>query len=464
MHFQSLTNIARELREGQCSSLELTQYMLQRIAELNPRLHCYSEVTASLALEQATHLDKLRADGKALGPLHGVPIAIKDLLATAGVVTASGTRVMRDHIPREDATVVARLREAGAVILGKVQLTEGAYGNHHPDIAAPVNPWGEQLWSGVSSSGSGVSVAAGLAFGALGSDTGGSIRFPSAANQLVGIKPTYGRTSRHGAFPLAESLDHIGPMARSVDDAARLLQVIAGYDRRDANSINATVPDYLQALAPAGAALADLTIAVDWQFATTGVATKVVATLRKAMNALIGLGAKVVEVTVPKEYPLLVNNWVITCAAECAHAHEELFARYKSQYGPDLTHLIELGNRCSAIQYSRLERLRERFASGMDQLFEGVDLLLCPTIPTDAPTNQQMATRAIEGDAAADFLSFTAPFNYSGHPTITLPAGLDPAGLPTSFQLVGGRLCEATLLRVGAAYEQVRGPIEYPAL
>ena len=464
LHYQTLTETLQQLQAGELSSVELTQHMLDRISALDGDLHAYCTVLAESALEQAQRMDERRAAGQSPGTLQGVPIAVKDLFATAGVVTASGTTVMSDHVPREDAWVVARLEQAGAVMLGKVQLTEGAYGNHHPEICAPVNPWNAKLWSGVSSSGSGVSVAAGMAFGALGSDTGGSIRFPSAANHLVGIKPTYGRVSRRGAFPLAESLDHVGPMARSVADAACLLQVIAGFDERDATAIDADVPSYLQALAQDGDGLAGLTIGVDWRYVESGVAASVVGTVNDALHTFAELGAAVVDVTMPAEYEPLVSHWVITCAVECALAHQDYFPKHRARYGPDLRRLIELGRRCGAIQYSTLERLRERFRAGFSALFDNIDVLICPTMPTAVPTNEEMAARAEQGDVAADFLTFTAPFNYSGHPTITLPAGLDADGVPTSFQLVGDYLDEATLLRFGYAFERAGEPSEHPNL
>ena len=263
------------------SSAELNEYMVSRIVDNDERLKSYALLMIESAAQQAAQLDADRAAGKPLGPLHGVPIAIKDLLFTRGVATASGTLVMRDFKPDYDATVVTRLRDAGAVIVGKTQLTEGAFGAHHPDIDPPKNPYNSEHWPGVSSSGSGVAVAAGLAFGALGTDTGGSIRFPSAACGLVGIKPTYGRVSRYGAFALAESLDHIGPMCRTVEDAARMLEVIAGQDANDPTSLAQPVPNYVAA---AGEPLGKLIIGVDWQYASSGVDAEVVAALRAAWS------------------------------------------------------------------------------------------------------------------------------------------------------------------------------------
>ena len=461
LHWNSLSEIRKPLRNGELSAVSVTEHMLARIEQYNSDLHCYSEVLAQSALERAATLDEARRQGKPMGPLHGVPIALKDLLGTKGVVTASGTKVMAGHVPDTDATVVTRLIEAGAVVLGKVQLTEGAYGSHHPDIQAPVNPWCDDLWSGVSSSGSGVSVASGLAFGALGSDTGGSIRFPSVANCLVGIKPTYGRVSRFGAFPLAESLDHIGPLTRTVEDAAAMLQAIAGHDPRDPNSLAVGVPDFTECL---NTGVADMRFGVDWNYVESGVAPEVIATLRDAVRALRDLGADVVEVQLPRDYPTLVRNWVVTCGVECALAHKGMFPEQKDLYGPDLSGLIELGRKVGGVQYSALERIRERFRCELDDLFKSIDGFLCPSMPVSVPTVASMEETLEDAGETAEFINFTAPFNYSGHPTISLPAGLDANRRPTGFQIVGRWLGEASLVQAGRAYEQALGFSERPPI
>ncbi len=249
IHYLTLSDVCRRMKSGELTSLHVTQTLLERISELDIELRSFVGVLSEAALASAERCDKDRHEGKPLGPLHGVPVAVKDLLFTRGIATASGTKVMENFVPDEDATVITRLKDAGAVIIGKTQLTEGAFGAHHPEVDPPRNPWNPEHWPGVSSSGSGVAVAAGLTFAALGSDTGGSIRFPSASCGLVGIKPTYGRVSRFGAFPLAESLDHIGPMTRCVEDAARVLQVLAGQDPRDPTTLADSVPNYSAALA-----------------------------------------------------------------------------------------------------------------------------------------------------------------------------------------------------------------------
>ena len=244
LHYLSLDEVARRLKARKLSSVEATRAILDRIERLDPKLKSYATVTPERALQDAARLDAETAAGKSRGALHGVPIAVKDLCNTAGVPTAAGMAIHRQHVPARDATVVARLKQAGAVILGKLQMTEGAYGLHHPTVEPPVNPWNAGYWPGVSSSGSGVATASGLCFASLGSDTGGSIRFPSTMNGLSGLKPTWGRVSRAGVFPLAESLDHIGPMCRSALDSALVLGVIAGADPDDPTASPRPVPDY----------------------------------------------------------------------------------------------------------------------------------------------------------------------------------------------------------------------------
>jgi amidase len=459
LHYQSLSDTCRQLKSGALSSAELTEYMVSRIVDHDEQLKSYALLMIESAAQQAAQLDADRQAGKPLGPLHGVPIAIKDLLFTKGVPTASGTLVMRDFKPDFDATVVTRLREAGAVIIGKTQLTEGAFGAHHPEIDPPKNPYNPNHWPGVSSSGSGVAVAAGLAFGALGTDTGGSIRFPSAACGLVGIKPTYGRVSRHGAFALADSLDHIGPMCRSVEDAARMLEVIAGQDPNDATSLKAAVPNYVAAAAEP---LGKLVIGVDWTYASSGVDDEVVGALHAACKRFTDAGAEIVEVQMPPEYRQLVDEWGITCGVECARAHAQYFPARRDEYGPVLSSLIDLGLSVPQEKYDELEVVRASFRQKLDLVLAEVDVLLAPCMTSVAPTVEEMDRSVSSEDGRAAFITFTAPFDYSGHPTITLPAGLNQAGLPLSFQLIGAHLSEPLLVRAGSAHEQALGPMPHP--
>src|SRR6201991_1947433 len=293
LHYLGLIEVGKQIQARKLSPVEVTKAMLGRIDQLDARLKSYAHVMGDTALADAATAEKEIASGKIRGPLHGVPVAVKDLCWAKGAPAAHGMTIHRDFRPTEDATVVTRLKDAGAIILGKLQQTEGAYADHHPKIDPPKNPWNADLWSGASSSGSGVATAAGLCFGSLGSDTGGSIRFPSAANGITGLKPTWGRVSRHGVFALAASLDHIGPMARSAVDAGFMLRVIAGLDPNDPTTLAAQVPDYLAGL---DRGVRELRIGVDADYNEAGSDPDVVRAVREARKVLERLGAFIKEV------------------------------------------------------------------------------------------------------------------------------------------------------------------------
>jgi len=456
LHWLTLSEVCRRIKSGELTSKAVTEHTLKRIRATEGRYRAYVTVTADAAMASAERLDAARQKGEPLGPLHGVPIALKDLLWTKGIVTTCGTKVLAKWVPTEDATVVTRLKAAGAVIVGKVKLTEGAFSDHHPEVDPPRNVWNEAVWPGVSSSGSGVAVAAGLAYGAIGTDTGGSIRFPSAANGCVGLKPTYGRVSRHGAFPLADSLDHIGPMARSTEDCARMLGVMAGHDVNDPTSIGSAVPNYGLSI---GESIRGMRVGIDRAYAEKGVAADVVAGLNAALATLRDLGAEIVDVKLPA-YEALVQGWGITCGVETALAHAQFFPSRRSDYGAPLARLIEGGLAAPATAYATLERKRERFRTDLEALLHTVDVLIAPAMVFPPPKVSQMASLLAAG--VADFITFTAPFNYSGHPTLTLPATFNGDGLPISFQLIGRHLGEPTLVRAGHAYEQARGALKLP--
>lgn len=461
LHYQSLSDVCRQIKSGALTSVAVTEHQLARIQALDPDLKSLAMVMSDTALAQAEACDRSRAKGEPLGPLHGVPIGLKDLLFTKGFRTASGTQVMADFVPAYDATVVSRLRNAGAVLVAKTQLTEGAFGSHHPRIECPRNPYETSHWPGVSSSGSGVAVAAGLVFGALGSDTGGSIRFPSASCGLVGLKPTYGRVSRHGAFPLSATLDHIGPMTRTVEDAARMLGVIAGQDEADATSLASPVPNYM-----GGEHGADgMRIGIDWSYATQGVSLAVVEGLREAIAHFEAAGAELVEIEMPGDYASLVEGWAITCAVDCVVAHAGMYPEQADQYGQSLARLLDLGMTVDRARYDQLERLRASFRSELDVCLAGVDLVISPCMTTLPPTIAEMETPGgFNEEGLAPFLTFTAPFDYSGHPTLSLPLALGELALPRSFQLIGPHLGEDRLIRAGLAFEKIRGAPSRPPI
>lgn len=457
LHAIDLVTLADALAAGAVSAEALTAHMLARIGETADRYRAYRCVLPEQALAAARACDAARAEGRSLGPLHGVPVAIKDLLELEGTGNHVGSPVYADVTSREDAEVVRRLKAAGAVILGKLELTEGAFSHHHPSVAAPLNPWGAERWTGVSSSGSGVAVAARLCHGALGTDTGGSIRFPSAANGLVGLMATYGRVSRRGAFPLAESLDHIGPMTRTVADAARMFGVLAGHDPRDPNSRDLPVPD-CEAELERG--VEGLRLGIDRAWIATGVDAQVREAVETAAAGLEDAGAQIVECRLP-DGRALVDGWAITAAAEAALAHGERFPARRGQFGPVFAALLDLGHRSTALDYAALERAREHYRRDLDVLLQDVDALLAPAMPFRVPLAAHME-RGDRPAGEADPITFTAPFDYSGHPALTLPTGLDDEGLPLAFQLVGRAFEEPLLLRIGAAWERARGPLAVP--
>ncbi len=449
VHFLELVEIGRRLRAKQISPVELTEAMLKRIARLDRKLHSYALVTADLARAQARKAEAEIMRGRDRGPLHGVPIAVKDLCYTKGIPTAAGTVIHRDFKPRFDATVVQRLRNAGAVLLGKLQMTEGAFAAHHPKITAPVNPWHPDYWPGVSSSGSGVATAAGLCFGSLGSDTGGSIRFPSAANGLTGLKPTWGRVSRHGVFDLAPTLDHVGPIARSAADAGAILGAIAGADANDPTALQAAVPNYLAGLERG---VRGLRIGVDRGLNRRGVSPDVVQGIARALKVFAALGAEIDNI----EYPdpdQVAGEWRAHCAAETAVVHEATYPKYAKDYGGALAQLIDRGRAMSAGDYQKILLRRREFSGRVARLFEAVDLVILPTMPGPI-SNTEVLARALDPKTITARMRFTAPADLTGGPTITLPSGFTADGLPITFQLAGRHLEEDLLIRAGHAFQR----------
>ena len=463
LHYRSLADVAGDIRSGALSAVEVMRHTLERIARLEPRLHAFAEVRAEAALKEAAAADARKARGAALGPLHGVPIAVKDLCALAGTRTGAGGFFSTGFKPSDTATVVTRLQEAGAIVVGKAQLTEGAWGTHHPDIASPVNPWAEDRWSGSSSSGSGVSVAAGLAFGATGTDTAGSIRFPSACNHLVGLKPTWGRVSRHGVFPLSDTFDHVGPIARSVLDVALMYQAMAGADALDPTSRNEPVADCV-AGARAGR-LKGVKIGVDPAYALGGLDAATTAALNGAIAQMTAQGAVAVEVRLP-EVDAMLPRALMAAAAEAAISHAATYPAERAKYGKAYCDFLDLGRATTATDYAAVAIWRREFAGALRLLFAGVDMLVAPVLPVAPLKVAEM--KAMEGApplASAGFLRFTVPFNLAGVPTLTLPMGCTSEGAPLGFQLIGAELSEAALLSAGAAYETASGfSARHPAI
>lgn len=450
VHYMELLEVSKLIQSRKLSSVEVTQAQLDRIAKLDTKLKSYVTVMADKALKEAKMADEQIAKGAIKGPLHGVPVAVKDLCWTDGEATTFGMPIFSNNITREDGTVPRKLREAGAVILGKVQLTEGALTDHHPDVPAPVNPWNADHWSGVSSSGSGVAPAAGLCYGAIGTDTGGSIRYPSSACGLSGIKPTWGRVSRYGAFELAATLDHLGPMNRSAADAGAMLGAIAGADVNDPTASLLPVPNYLDSV---GKGIKGMKIGVDTRYISDDVDGPTTQMMEHVLATIKGLGAEMREIRFP-DYRDVLRNWFPLCSIEAAVVHEKTYAANKSKYGPAMVNLIESGMKLSGMDYQKIILDRLAFKGRVEALFQDVDLLLVPTIPIQSPTVKQMAVTGQEyTDLWYAMMRYTAPFDMTGSPTITLPGGFTSSNAPLGFQFVAPHFREELLVQAGDAYQ-----------
>jgi len=449
LHYLELLELSRRIRAREISAVEATQAQFVRIRRLDPTLGSYVRLMPEQALDEARRADAEVAAGRHRGPLHGVPLALKDLCWTKGVPTAAGTTIYGDFTPDEDGTVVRRLREAGAVILGKTTLTEGAFADHHPSARAPVNPWSAAHWTGVSSHGSAIATAAGLCYGSLGSDTGGSIRFPVAANGCTGLKPTWGRVSRHGAFALAPTLDHIGPITRSAADAGAMLGAMAGPDPNDPTASHEPVPDYVAGMTRG---LRGLRIGIDPRLNGEGIDEPTRQTVSNAQKTIADLGGDIREVRFPDPAQVLAD-FVPLCGIEAAVVHEATYPSRKDEYGPTLAAHIERGRALSALDYEHIILRRQAFTGRMHALFQDIDLLLVPASGIAAATLDQMAALADDPELFAALLRFSSPFNMSGTPTLTLPGGVSAHGTPIAFQLVAGHFEEQLLISAGWAYQ-----------
>jgi amidase len=451
LHFKTLTEAADSIQSREISSLEVTTAILNRIASLDVTLKSYATVMEDHALASAKRADNEIAAGRYRGPLHGIPIAVKDLCFTKGIRTMGGTAVLAEHVPEYDSTVVERLESAGAVLLGKLNLTEGAMAGYHPDLDIPVNPWNKRVWSGASSSGSGVAVAAGLAYATLGSDTGGSIRFPAASCGVVGLKPTWGRVSRYGVLALAESLDHIGPLTRSTADAAAVLQAIAGHDPNDPTSLPGPVPDISAGM---DGGVKGLRIGLDEQYVFDKADWELAEAVVSGVQTLKTLGAEIVNVTLP-DLDAFMPAWVTLCTAEAVLAHEATYPSRRDDYGPWFRGWLDLGSKVSGADYARANNMRAALNGLLRGVFEKIDLLACPSMSgPPMPVTEEELYGSMEGFVPSD-LRFTAPFDFNGAPTLSVPCGFSQDGLPLSLQFVGHYLSEPLLCQVGYAYQEV---------
>jgi aspartyl-tRNA(Asn)/glutamyl-tRNA(Gln) amidotransferase subunit A len=442
---------ASALRERRVSSVELVRAALDRIERLNPSLRAFLTVLPERALERAAQCDRESAAGAIRGPLHGVPVAVKDLFDMRGIPTTGGA-IIYDGVPATgDAAAVEKLEAAGAVIVGKLNLHELAYGvtSENPHFGTVRNPWNQEHSAGGSSGGSGAAVAAGLVFAALGTDTGGSIRIPAAFCGTVGFKPTFGLVSRYGTQPLGFSLDHVGPLARSVRDAAAVLDVIAGYDSRDPASVANPVAGYVPAeICSIGGIRIGIPDPDVWQ----PIDREVEEAVREAIGRAGSLGAEVTRVSLP-DWEAVNTVGQVLLLAEAAAVFE--YVERREEVGPDVRALLDQGRLLPATDYIHAQRLRRQFQIEFRKVWSQVDCLITPAVPIAAPRLGQNAISLGQAEQPVRPLAtrFSRPFNVLGVPAISLPCGLTSYGLPIGLQIVGPTFQDALVLRIAAALE-----------
>ena len=444
----TLRQAAEAVRKKSASPVELTQACLKRIERLNPQLNAFITVTGEQALADARALEAEQQKGKFRGPLHGVPIALKDNIDTAGVRTTAGSALFADRVPSEDAEVVRRLKAAGAVFLGKLNLHEFAAGGTSvvTYFGAVHNPWKRDRSPGGSSGGSAAAVAARLCYGALGTDTGGSIRQPAAFCGIAGLKPTYGRVSNRGVIPLSWTLDHTGPMCRTVADCAILLQAIAGYDPADTTTADAPVPDYLAAL---GTKVLSFRLGIPRALFYDKLEPDIAAAVNTAIEALRKLTAGAREVVLPPvaDLPSIVQP-------EMYAYHAPHYAKTPLLYQQATRKRLQRGGEAPAATYIQARREVERLRRVVPSIFSSVDLLVTPTTARPPYSLEEALKRDNEEITPVPMLSNTGPFNIFGLPAISIPCGFTSEGLPIGLQISGPPLGETQVLALAHAYEQ----------
>lgn len=450
LHYASIDEVSAALSAGAVSSLELLDQLLQRIDRLDGELQSFSTVMAETARAEAKAAEQEIRAGRWRGPLHGVPIAVKDLYGTSAAPTTFGSRHLR-HLQVPDAEVVTRLRNAGAVVVGKLRMSEAALTDHGVDLPVPVNPWGADTWVGTSSSGCAAATAAGLCFGSLGSDTGGSIRGPASAAGLTGLKTTRGAVPTEGTLTLSRSLDTLGPFARSARDCRLLLDAMLG--RTSDVDPSASRPR--------------LRLGVDPGLLAT-ISAPVCAMIEATAMTFAGLDVEIVEVTVPDGAPLAAD-WVTFVGHEALTDLRHLYPPERNaEFGPEVTHVLSEGGRARADDLERISSCAWAYRRALDSVLEAVDAVLLPTIGTPSPTLADiLRMRSDYGVWNTEIMRLTCPVNYSGHPALALPTGFGERGTPLGAQLVGRHDEEATLLHLGELFQAAtdhhsRHPADYP--
>ncbi len=453
--FLPVSQLCGLIESRDVSPVEVTEAYLDRIKNIDSIINSYVTVSGEEALDSAREAEQAITAGNYLGPMHGIPVAVKDQIYTEGILTTGGSNILSDFVPQEDATVVTNLKKAGAVLLGKLNLSEFAVGGsfHHP-AGTPHNPWSLDRNPGTSSSGSGAATAAFLCATSLGEDTAGSIRIPAAWCGIVGLRPTWGRVSRYGVLPICWSMDAVGPVSRTVEDCSITMRAIAGHDPKDPYTWNVPVPDYRDAL---DGDIRNLRVGVvKEKVYAERVHPDVRDAVLKAIDALAEMGAIVEEVSLPLFEEAGAVSKMIT-DIEGAMVHHDWLRTRASEYDHNTRVRLSAGAIAPAHAYYKAQKIRALLRRQVLEELQRVDLLVLPTTPTAAPRipdGPGIKSPAEAREAVSGVRSFTGPFNLAGTPALALPCGFDSHGLPVSLQLSGRPFEEGTLLRVGYAYEQ----------
>ncbi len=450
LYYLTIKEASVLIQEHQLSPVELTNAFLERIDRLDPKLQSYITVLPDNALSEAKNAESDIMNGLYKGELHGIPIALKDLYDTRNIRTTASSRIMKDRIPSEDATTTSRLKSSGAILLGKLSMHEFALGGPDHTCGFPLarNPWNVKHGPSGSSSGSGVATAAGLCMGSLGSCTGGSIRGPASICGIVGLKPTYGRVSRHGVVPLSWTLDHCGPMTWTVEDTAIMLQAISGYDPKDPTSSKVPVPNYSDSLIED---LKGVRIGIPKHFFfadDSRIDKETLKVVGLAIETLQDLGAIIQEITIPSLEHIGHAQRVIMLSEAFTYHRRNLSIR-PNDFGEMVREWFRMGALYSASDYIQSQRMRKTLQNEFAQVFKKVDLIASPTMSQPAPLFDQ-----IELMSTAKLLSFTSPYNMSGMPAISIPCGFTTSGLPIGLQLAARPFDEATIIRASYTYQQ----------
>ncbi|MGE7544834.1 amidase [Sporosarcina sp. FSL K6-3508] len=450
---KSVEELAPLIQNGSLSPVDLTKAVLDHAEDTQESINAYMTIYRDEAEQSAREAEKEIKEGKYRGMYHGIPMALKDNLYFKNKVTTMSSKIHKDFVPDDDATVVSKLRDAGVIFTGKLSMHEYAWGitNNNPHYGAVRNPWDTDKIPGGSSGGSGAAVAVGSSVASLGTDTAGSIRIPSSICGIVGLKPTHGRVSKYGCYPLAWTLDHIGPMTKTIKDAAGMMDIISGYDQKDPTSVNTPVDQYLQKIQ---GNVKDLVIGVNEEYFFKQVDNEVDQIVRKNIQALVDQGAKVEIVNIPS---LQYAEWaeLVTSLSEASAIHHEDMLKRPQDFGDDIRMLFELGELPSAVDYLQAQQVRRQLKQEFQQAFQKVDVMIAPTLPVVASTigDDTVDLNGQQVDLIDNIIRFTGPSNLTGLPALSIPGGLK-GNLPVGVQIIGPAFAEARILDVGYAIEQ----------